>query len=124
MWKKGKFMSYIRSVKRVESVPYGEKLGFYLLGDNCWIVSENGYFETDADDFKEKLYMMSIPSLSEKELQDLRTKIETKTYTPVEVKLYNYCIRRTNLYTKLDYIKNYIDTDAMPELLFSRYRWS
>jgi hypothetical protein len=123
MWKVGRSLSYTRHVKRLNEVPYGGKLGFYLLGNKSWIVTENGYFETDPEDFKHKFYIMNIPSLSDKELADLRNKIVSGAYTHEDAKKYNYCIRRIWLYTNFQSNKEYYDFCKMPGYFNMQYSW-
>ena len=124
MGKVGKPLAYAKHVTRLDEVPYGGKLGFYLVGNKCWLVSEYGYYEADPNDFKEKLYMLSIPSLSDKELADLRNKILGGSYTHEDAKNYNYCLRRTNLTNGGIWQSNmYFDLDTMPSLMHKRYYW-
>lgn len=120
LWNADKPMKSTRRTKRLDEVPYGGKLGYYLLGNKSWIVSENGYFEMNPDDFKEKLYIMNIPSLSDKELNDLANKIESGSYNTADVKLYNCCNFRNKLYVPNGFYKIIIG-DMSP--VCCKYQW-
>jgi len=99
IWKKGKSSLNFAQRQPIYEGWYYDKIGWYKLGKDCWVVTKYGVRVDDGELFDNRIRTMNMKSSSDYELAELRRKVESGVYTIDEFRQFELINRANAKYT-------------------------